>query len=312
MRRLTENKTILVTRKTRLENLVAQYNTVGQARFYVEHLGADFSDYLVEHDTYQRCVRETETTLQRLSRVQVVDRAFLPNFLFGPQDVVVALGQDGLVANTLKYLDGQPLIGVNPDPRRWDGVLLPFGVADLAGIVAQVFAGRRQIQEVTMAKVELNNGQTLYGVNDIFIGPKSHTSARYTIRLDDTQEQQSSSGVIVSTGLGSTGWLKSLLAGAGAIAAQAAPGRAAGEPAPPSPWDADYLYFTVREPFPSRTSAASLVFGKISAGSHLTLTSQMAENGVIFSDGIEADYLEFNSGIVAQLGAAEKKGLLVV
>ncbi|MFM9435959.1 NAD kinase [Janthinobacterium sp. CG_23.3] len=312
MRRHTENKTILVTRKTRLENLVAQYNTVGQAKFYIEHLGADFSDYLVEHDTYQRCVREAETTLQQLSRVQVVERAFLPNFLFGPQDVVVALGQDGLVANTLKYLDGQPLIGVNPDPKRWDGVLLPFGVADLAGIVAQVFAGRRQIQEVTMAKVALNNGQTLYGVNDIFIGPKSHTSARYTICLDEAREQQSSSGVIVSTGLGSTGWLKSLLAGASAIAAQATPGGAARAPAPPAPWDADYLYFTVREPFPSRTSAASLVFGKISAGSCLTLTSQMAENGVIFSDGIEADYLEFNSGIVARLGPAEKKGLLVV
>ncbi len=311
MQRLTENKTILVTRKTRLENLVAQYNTLGQAKFYVEHLGADFSDYLVEHDTYQRCLREVAATLQRLSRVQVVERAFLPNFLFGPQDVVVALGQDGLVANTLKYLDGQPLIGVNPDPRRWDGVLLPFGVADLAGIVTQVFAGRRRIQEVTMAKVELNNGQSLYGVNDIFIGPKSHTSARYTIRHAETQEQQSSSGVIVSTGLGSTGWLKSLLAGADAIAARAGSMQTAGAAAPP-PWDADYLYFTVREPFPSRSSAASLVFGKITGASCLTLTSQMAENGVIFSDGIEADFLEFNSGIVARLGPAEKKGLLVV
>ncbi|MES2017715.1 MAG: sugar kinase [Pseudomonadota bacterium] len=307
MARLTENKTILVTRKTRLEDLVAKYNTVGQAKFYVEHLGADYSDYLAEHDTYQHCVRDAQAALERLGRVQTIDRTFLPNFLFGPYDTVITLGQDGLVANTLKYLDGQPLVGVNPDPKRWDGVLLPFRVSDLDVLIPDVFAGRCKKRDVTMAKAQLNNGQCIYGVNDIFIGPKSHTSARYTIRLAEQQEQHSSSGIIVSTGLGSTGWLKSLMAGAAAIA-----GGAAQQTIEQTAWDADYLYFTVREPFPSKTSAASLVFGKITREATLTLTSLMPEHGVIFSDGIEADYLEFNSGTVAELGMAEKKGMLVV
>ncbi len=307
MSRLTDTKTILITRKTRLEELVAKYNTVSQAKFYVEHLGADFSDYQVEHDAYQRCVREAEVSLQRFCRVQTIDRAFLPNFLFGPADTVVAIGQDGLVANTLKYLHGQPLIGVNPDPGRWDGVLLPFRVGDLASILPEVLDGRRKTQDVTMAKAQLNTGQCLYGVNDIFIGPKSHTSARYTIKLAQQQEQHSSSGIIVSTGLGSTGWLKSVMAGANAIVA--------GTPEQSeldTQWDADFLYFTVREPFPSKTSTASLVCGKVTKESELTLISQMPEHGVIFSDGIEADYLEFNSGTIAQVGIAEKKGLLVV
>lgn len=311
MERLTENKTILVTRKTRLEELIAKYNTISQAKFYVEHLGADFSDYINEHETYQRCIRQAESSLQHLSRVQIVDRAFLPNFIFGPQDTVVTLGQDGLVANTLKYLDGQSLVGVNPDPKRWDGVLLPFRVDDLGLVIPEVFSQRRKIQEVTMAKATLNNGQVLYGVNDIFIGPKSHTSARYVIKMGKKQEQHSSSGIIVSTGLGSTGWLKSLLTGAKAIAGGAMV--ESGKEAPTrSPWDANYLFFTVREPFPSKTSSASLVFGKINQRSTLTLTSQMPENGVIFSDGIEADYLEFNSGIVAEVGIADKKGCLVM
>jgi NAD kinase len=216
MERLTENKTILVTRKTGLEELIAKNNTISQAKFYVGHLGADFSDYVNEHEPYYRCVRQAETSLERLSRVQIVDRSFLPNFIFGPKDTIVALGQDGLVANTLKYLDGHSLIGINPDPKCWDGVLLPFRVEDLNLVVPEVFALRRQIQQVTMAKATLNNGQIQYGVNDIFIGPKSHTSARYSIRQGDKQEQHSSSGIIVSTGLGSTRWLKSLLAGASA------------------------------------------------------------------------------------------------
>jgi NAD kinase len=308
MERRMENKIVLVTRKTRLEELVVRYNTVNQAKFYIEHLGADFSDYVREHDTYQACVRDAESALRRCGRVQLVERGFLPNFLFGPDDLVVALGQDGLVANTMKYLDGHPLVGVNPDPARWDGVLLPFRVRDLATLVPEVLARRRTMQEVTMAQARLNNGQELYGVNDIFIGPKSHTSARYTIRLGEREERQSSSGIIISTGLGSTGWLKSLQAGAAAIAAGGAT-RQAQEQA--TPWDADYLHFTVREPFPGKASAASLVAGRIGARANLTLVSAMAENGVIFSDGIEADYLEFNAGITVEVGVAEKRGYLV-
>lgn len=76
-------------------------------------------------------------------------------------------------------------------------------------------------------------------------------------------------------------------------------------------WDSDFLYYSVREPFPSNTTDTRLVFGKIE-GSPLQVTSQMPENGVIFSDGIEQDFLQFNSGIEAKISVAEKKGYLVV
>ncbi|MFT7387173.1 MAG: hypothetical protein ACI8VC_000410 [Candidatus Endobugula sp.] len=33
----------------------------------------------------------------------MVERNLLPNFIFGPEDIVVVIGQDGLVANPLKY-----------------------------------------------------------------------------------------------------------------------------------------------------------------------------------------------------------------
>ena len=57
MDRLTENKIILIVRKTRLDDLIARFNTEEQARFYVEHLGADFSDYKAEHLKYKNSVR---------------------------------------------------------------------------------------------------------------------------------------------------------------------------------------------------------------------------------------------------------------
>lgn len=313
MERLTENKLVLVVRETRLEELRARFNTTGQARFYVEQLGGDFGDYEREEAAYHQAVAAARNTLGGLGRLQVVHRRFLPNFIFGDEDVVVAVGQDGLVANTLKYLRGQPLIGVNPDPARYDGQLLPFGTADLGRIVPEVFRGRRPSKTVTMARARLNNGQTLYAVNDLFIGPKSHGSARYLIAHGGRREQQSSSGVIVSTGMGSTGWFTSLITGARGVSAAFA-GNAAGGAAgsPRFPWDAGHLCFTVREPFPSKTTTTGLLFGRITPEKPLVLESCMPERGVIFSDGIEADFLEFNSGTKAEISLADLLGRLVV
>ncbi len=291
---------------------MARFNTVGQARFYVEHLGADFDDYELEHNNYKTALAEAESALRFYGRVQVLDRAFLPNFIFGRDDMVVVLGQDGLVANTMKYLTQQRVIAVNPDPVRWDGVLLPFEVEDLDALVPEIFAGLRTFREITMARAELNTGQVLHAVNDLFVGQKSHVSARYSISIGGEAEQQSSSGIIVSTGLGSTGWLKSCLAGAREIVG--AMGFHAGTDAllDGFGWESDYLFYTVREPFPSRTSGATMVFGKVTAQNPMNLVSQMPENGVIFSDGIEADFLEFNSGTRAVISVAEKRGCLVV
>ncbi len=317
MERLTENKIVLVTRETRLEELKARFNTVGQARFYVEPVGGNFTDYEQEDSVYQRAVDQAQQITSLLSRVQVVHRKFLPNFLFGREGVVVAVGQDGLVANTLKYLDGQPLVGVNPEPARYDGMLLPFHVGDLAKIIPELFCHQRPLKSVTMAKASLNNGQVIHAVNDLFIGPKSHGSARYTIKSGSQEERHSSSGVIVSTGLGSTGWFTSLITGANAVA-EAFDSEKSGRTIPPvisAPrfdWDAKHLFFTVREPFPSKTSTASMVFGRITAAQPLQIESLMPERGVIFSDGIEADFLEFNSGTQAEIKIAEKTGQLVV
>ena len=312
MERLTENKIVLIKRKTRLEDLIARYNTIDQAKFYIEHLGSDFSDYINEDDQYKKSVCKASLELEKFGRLQVVDREFISNFIFGANDLVVVIGQDGLVANTMKYLSNQLLIGVNPDSRRWDGVLLPFNVSDLNLIIKDVFRHRRQIKEVTMAKAILNDGQSIYAVNDLFIGKKSHESSRYRIKTGDRCEQQSSSGVIVSTGLGSTGWFKSILTGAVNIMNGITKDKINMLTNSRLDWNSDYLYFSVREPFPSRTTKTEIGFGKITIDNPLKITSQMPDQGIIFSDGIEADFLEFNSGIEATITIAEKKGHLII
>jgi NAD kinase len=305
-----DRKVVLVTRKTRLEDLIVKHLTTDQARFYVEHLGADFSDYQREHDVYREQQRRTVRTLEQWGRYQIIERSFLPNFIFGPTDIVVALGQDGVVANTMKYLHSHPLIGLNPDAGRYDGVLLPFVPEDLPALLQDVAAEKRPFKAVTMAKASLANGQVLYAVNDLFIGARSHTSAVYEIVSGTQKETQSSSGLIVSTGLGSTAWFKSIVTGSLAIAsALSTPSKAAYSPLP---WDSSELRFAVREPFPSRTSQAGLVYGRLTKSEQLRVRSLMPENGTIFSDGIEVDRLDFNSGTEVEVTVADREGRLVV
>ncbi len=320
---LTENKIIVIVRKTRLDELINRFNTLQQARFYLEHLGADFASYQQEDRIYKEAVQLAQKLLAHFGRVQVLERAFVPNFVFGQTDTVVVIGQDGLVANILKYLETQPVIGVNPDPEHLEGVLLSFVVTDLQRLIPQIFRKDYAVNKVTMAQARLTNGHTLYAVNDFFIGAKTHTSARYELQLGHQKETQLSSGIIVSTGLGSTGWLKSILAGAKGIgvemAAQSKTSKAKRAVSAESkttdflqmPWNADYLYFSVREPWPSKNSAANLTFGKITRQQELHIYSQMPENGVIFSDGIEQDFVEFQAGTLARIELADKQGHLV-
>ena len=312
MDRLTENKIILITRRTRLEELIDRFNTFEQAKFYIEHMGADFSDYIEENNRYKDALKIVESDLKLLGRLQIIDRSFLPTFIFGPEDLIVVLGQDGLVVNTAKYLNNHVIVAINPDPDRWDGVLLPFEADDMKQIIPEVFANKRNVLTATMAKAQLNDGQKLYAVNDLFIGQKTHTSARYKIQIGTNSEQQSSSGIIVSTGLGSTGWLTSIVEGASAVVSELIETFEREPQYIKYSWDMEYLYYSVREPFPSRATSTDLVFGKVTVSEPLILTSLMPERGVIFSDGIEDDFIEFNSGAIATITIAEKQVNIVV
>jgi NAD kinase len=302
-------KIVVVTRKTRLAELIERFNTRGQAKFYVTHAGGDFDEYEREDSAYRASLDLVRGGLDFGMPVQIVDRSFLPTFLFSASDVVVAVGQDGLVANTAKYVGGQPLVGVNPDPERFDGVLLPFAPREARAAVAQVVEGRARYRNVTLAEARLADGQRLLAFNDLFLGARSHVSVRYRIGFAGCAESQSSSGVIVSTGAGSTGWLSSVFNMAAGVARLC--GGVAGNPIRLG-WEDPRLVFVVREPFASHHSGAGLVAGVVESGGELTLESLMPSGGVIFSDGVELDFLEFNSGAVATVTAAERGARLAV
>jgi NAD kinase len=259
----------------------------------------------VYHEAVSRVTRDLDLGVP----VQVIDRSFMPNYDFSMSTAVVVLGQDGLVANAAKYVGDAPIVGVNPDPSRFDGVLLPFQLPNARDALRTVLAGKGHIRNVTLAEVKLQDGQQMLAFNDFFVGVRSHVSARYKITVNGRTESHSSSGVLISTGAGSTGWMSSVFNMASGIAAAQKQKRV--EPLRLN-WDAPTLLWAVREPFVSRTSQAGLVCGRLERSAVMVIESMTSENGVIFSDGIEADALEFNAGTIATIGVAARKARLVV
>lgn len=302
-------KILLVTRRTRLAGLVERFNTKKQAKFYVEHAGQDFGEFEREDDAYLRAVDRLRDSLDVGLPVQQVDRGLVPTFLFSGKEVVVVAGQDGLVANVAKYVGEQPLVGVNPDPERFDGVLLPYEVAGARGAVRKVLEGKARLRGVTLAEARLEDGQRLLAFNDLFIGARTHVSARYRLSHGGQEESQSSSGVLVSTGAGSSGWLSSVFTLARSLTAQTG-----GVPGAPwrLGWEEPRLAFVVREPFVSRHSGAEVVGGFVTAEQELVLESRMPSGGVIFSDGMEEDFLVFGAGARAHIRPARQRARLVV
>ena len=202
---------IIVRAKTRLEQLTARYNTAAQARFVLERAGGSFDDYQAEHERFEQALSRVQRELSQVVKSKVVDREFLPSFIFADDQVVVVVGQDGLVANAAKYVRGRPLVAVNPDPDRYDGVLLPFRPDTCRAAVQAVAKGSDYpVRTQYLAQATLQDGQRLLAFNDLFIGAASHVSARYRLTFTGRTEEHSSSGIIVATPAGSTGWLSSI------------------------------------------------------------------------------------------------------
>jgi NAD kinase len=162
------------------------------------------------HDALEEARRTASGAIPGGWRQGSVERSDLDRFLFDPADIVVAVGQDGLVANLAKYLTDQPVIGVDAERGRNPGVLVTCPPDHLTWLLEAVSAGTAPIAARTMVTATCDDGQELTALNEIYLGHASHQTARYHItRADGAGERQGSSGLLVGTGTGASGWCRS-------------------------------------------------------------------------------------------------------
>ena len=289
---------VLVERPTEYRELLARHGTREQVRFFLDERGLSIETVERSHVDYEETRLSVLGAIPTDWRTATVDRSELDRFLFAADDIVLVLGQDGLVANVAKYLEGQPVIGLDPDPDRHAGVLVTHSPAATADLLADLAAGRAQLDERTMVAARLDDGQTLRALNEVFIGHESHQSARYSLRVDGREEQQSSSGLIVATGSGATGWAASI-------------NRQRAEPLPlPDPRAGSLAWF-VREAWPSPATGTALTAGVLDPRGSIEVRSRLGDGAVAFGDGIESDRLHIGWGQRISVRAAEQALALV-
>jgi hypothetical protein len=286
-------RAVLVHRATELTELVARHGTRQQAGFFLAGRGRDLAELDARHQAQQDALATVSAAIPLDWRRAVAERNDLDRFGFGPEDVVIAVGQDGLVANVAKYLDGQPVIGINPEPARNPGVLVPHEPAAIADLLVT-----RQMAERTMVAASTDDGQQLVALNEVYVGHRTHQSARYRLSsYGGSPERQSSSGILVGTGTGSTGWCRS------AWQERRSP------LALPTPTDTMLCWF-VREAWPSPATGTDNTEGLLKAPDSLTITAE--SDLVVFGDGMESDTLSISWGQRVEIGVAAVKLHLVV
>jgi hypothetical protein len=150
-----------------------------------------------------------------------------------------------------------------------------------------------------MVAAVTDNNESLVALNEVYFGHSGHQSARYTITTPAGEsERHSSSGLLVGSGTGATGWLLS-------IARQRAEAVSLPEPTAPE------LSWFVREAWPSPSTGATLTEGVLPAGTALTVRVE-SESLVVFGDGIESDRLSLGWGESVRIQAADRRLRLVV
>jgi NAD kinase len=285
-------RVVVVHRRTEVEELVARHGSRGQAEFFLRGRGRSMDEVDRRAAAQAAALAEVAAAVPADWRRGAVERAELDRFLFTPEDVVVAVGQDGLVANLAGYLDGQPVIGVDPEPGRNPGLLVPHRPADVAGLLR---AGHRE--QRTMVEATTDDGQTLRALNEVYIGHPTHQSARYRLSTADGRaERQSSSGILVGTGTGATGWCRSVALATGSALAL------------PEPTERRLVWF-VREAWPSPATGTDLTEGELTGGA-LTVTAE-TDGLVVFGDGIERDRLTLAWGQTLTVRTSDRTLALV-
>ncbi|MFI9644878.1 hypothetical protein ACIHAA_01070 [Streptomyces sp. NPDC052040] len=293
-------RAVLVHRATEYEELVARHGTHGQAAFFLESRGRSLDEVAARHRRAQQALAEVAAAVPLTWRQARVERGDLDRFLFAPEDVVVVVGQDGLVANTAKYLAGQPVVGIDTEPGRNPGVLVRHRARDAATLLAAALTRDGGIDELTMVEAVADDTQRLVALNEIYLGASGHQTARYRLGLDDDRgavEAQASSGVLVGTGTGATGWLRSVWQERGSTLVL------------PGPAEPRLLWF-VREAWPSPTTGTSLVSGELPASARLRITVE-SDRLTAFGDGMESDALELTWGQTVRVGVCGERLRLV-
>ncbi|VDP30720.1 unnamed protein product [Heligmosomoides polygyrus] len=130
-------------------------------------------------------------------------------------DLVVSAGGDGTFLTAAAAItDKTPVIGINTDPVGSEGHLCVGGKNPPHDLFERIVGGKFQYTHRSRIRVTVLNRKPetrsgcILALNEVFVGEDEAAKvSTYSISIDDQpMVKQKSSGLIVSTGTGSTSW----------------------------------------------------------------------------------------------------------
>lgn len=164
-------------------------------------------------------------------------------------DMVIALGGDGTVLSASHYLIDKPLLAVNTSPGKSEGALTTIPINKLNQKLQEITENNFKTEKLERIEVSINDKPLdILSLNEVFIAnEKAYLVSKYKIKFKDIEEQQRSSGLIFSTGTGSTAWFNS----------------ASGKPFPAN---SKFIKTITREPYKGKLGKFSLTEATIHEG----------------------------------------------
>lgn len=246
-------------------------------------------------DTHTKHMRALETITDALSEFGVphkmTDRTSIKSFK--GYDLIITVGGDGTFLRTSHYVNHQLMLGINSVPSLSVGALCSLKINQIKSQLGHILKGDYQIHELNRMSIKLNSeALPLEPINDVLytnISPAA--TSRYILELDKISEEHKSSGIWVSTPLGST----------------AAINAAGGMKQPPHSRRLQYL---TREPYQGIYNPYQLVRGFVEPTSRLKITSKMIRSKLYLDGPTRSFNVEYGDDITIQLSQNRLKRVI--
>jgi hypothetical protein len=206
-----KNKVLIVTKESKYEYERAKFN-LSHDEILRKYSGekANVEAILKSHDA-QVASRQELRKLLPDSPVISLSSPDLRNIV-NRYDTVIAFGGDNSFSYVSHFLDSIPIMGINSDPSRSVGALCAWDARRLDETIRSLQEGKFEIEEWTRLTAQLNGTTLSPATSEYFFGEdRRKDMSRHLMVYRGTEIETKGSGVIVSTGAGSTGWYDSAI-----------------------------------------------------------------------------------------------------
>ncbi len=281
---------IVVPKLSRLEYDMHRHGlTEEEAVVRYRKRGEDAERILGSHRRQKKALAVLE---KFLNKEQFVPRERLTKEIAGNAELIVAFGGDDNFKAVSHYADDTPVMGINSDPETSEGALTYFVAGGFESVAKNLREGKYKVEEWTRLEAEIDGNPATPATSEYFLGESKRTKmSKHILEFGGKKEKQGCSGLLVSTGAGSTGWYSSAhrcrLGGSVTF-----------------PRTVDYAKFVATEPYMGRLYRYSMLEGVLKKGDELVVQSLNDNCGILESDSVDA--FEFNREARAAIRISDK------